>query len=144
MMLGKRPGNELTISDALRVKGAIAVKELRDVWRQPRLIVALVLGPFLILLVFGMGYQSVPPPLATVLVVEEGAGLTDAVEELQESLEPSVEIVQVTEDIGEAQRMLMAEEVDIVVATPSKPGFVLIPVQAIDRVDGADATGTQQ
>lgn len=99
---------------------AIAAKELRDVWRQPRLIVALVLGPFLILLVFGMGYQSVPPPLATVLVIEEGAGLTDAVEELQESLEPAVEIVEVTEDVGEAQRMLMSGDVDIVVVTPAE------------------------
>lgn len=98
---------------------AIAGKELRDVWRQPRLIVALVLGPFLILLVFGMGYQSVPPPLATVLVIEEGAGLSQAVDELQESLEPAVEIIQVTDDIGEAQRMLMAGEADIVVATPA-------------------------
>lgn len=98
---------------------AIAGKELRDVWRQPRLIVALVIGPFFILLLFGIGYQSVPPPLATVLVIEEGAGLIDALDELQGSLEPAVEIVDVTEDIGEAQRMLTSGEVDIVVATPT-------------------------
>ena len=72
---------------------AIAGKELRDVWRQPRLVLALVVGPFLILLIFGTGYQSIPPPLATILVVEEDSGLSGAVEELQESLEPAVEIV---------------------------------------------------
>ena len=97
---------------------AIAGKELRDVWRQPRLVLALVVGPFLILLIFGTGYQSVPPPLATVLVVEEGAGLTEALDELQESLEPAVEIVETTQDFDEAERMLRAGEVDIVVSMP--------------------------
>ncbi len=97
---------------------AIAGKELRDVWRQPKLVLALVIGPFLILLIFGTGYQSVPPPLATVLVVEEGAGLTEEVEELQESLEPAVEIVGITQDLEEAERMLRSGEIDIVVATP--------------------------
>lgn len=97
---------------------AIAGKELRDVWRQPRLVLALVIGPFLILLVFGTGYQSTPPPLATVLVVEEGAGLTEEVDELQESLEPAVDIVTITQDFDEAERMLRSGEVDIVVATP--------------------------
>lgn len=97
---------------------AVAGKELRDVWRQPRLVLALVIGPFLILLIFGTGYQSTPPPLATVLVIEEGAGLTDAVDDLQESLEPAVEIVATTQDLDEAERMLRSGEVDIVVSTP--------------------------
>lgn len=99
---------------------AVASKELRDVWRQPRLVLALVIGPFLILLVFGTGYQSIPPPLATVLVVEPGAGVTEGLDELQDSLEPAVDIVETTQDLDEAERMLRSGEVDIVVSMPDE------------------------
>lgn len=33
-------------------------KEVREIGRQPRLILSLILGPFLILLLFGIGYQG--------------------------------------------------------------------------------------
>ena len=46
-------------------------KELVSVWRQPRLIATLVLGPFLILFLFGLGYQEMPEPFRTVLVAEQ-------------------------------------------------------------------------
>ncbi len=44
-------------------------KEIFDILRQPRLIFALVLGPFIILFLFGMGYHSQPPNLRTLIVV---------------------------------------------------------------------------
>jgi ABC-2 type transport system permease protein len=115
------------IAVVLRRIFAIAGKELRDVWRQPRLVLALVVGPFLILLIFGTGYQSIPPPLATILVVEDGSGLSGAVEELQESLEPAVTIVDVTQDLAGALQRLRDGEVDIIVATPA---------EALDTVRG--------
>ena len=46
---------------------ALAWKEIKEVIRQPRLLVVLILGPFLILGLFGLGYRSSPPPLRTLL-----------------------------------------------------------------------------
>lgn len=44
-------------------------KELAEIRRQPRLLLSLVLGPFLILLIFGLGFTGEQPKLQVVLVV---------------------------------------------------------------------------
>lgn len=44
-------------------------KELAEIRRQPRLLLSLVLGPFLILLIFGIGFTGEQPQLQTLLVV---------------------------------------------------------------------------
>ncbi len=97
---------------------AFAVKEIREVLRQPRLIAALVVGPFVILGLFGMGYQATPPPLRTMLVVPENSELADRVTEIGEALEPSVTIVGVTSDEAAAHRKLLDREIDVVVVAP--------------------------
>lgn len=47
-------------------------KELNEIRRQPRLLLSLVLGPFLILLIFGLGFSGEQPQLQTILVVPPG------------------------------------------------------------------------
>jgi ABC-2 type transport system permease protein len=47
-------------------------KEMNEVRRQPRLMLSLVLGPVLVLLIFGVGYVSDRPVLPTGLVLPEG------------------------------------------------------------------------
>ena len=44
-------------------------KEVADALRQPRLLVTLVLGPFLIMAAFGLGYRETPKPLRTLFVI---------------------------------------------------------------------------
>jgi ABC-2 type transport system permease protein len=44
-------------------------KELAELRRQPRLLLSLVLGPFLILMIFGLGFTGERPNLRTLLVV---------------------------------------------------------------------------
>lgn len=44
-------------------------KELAEIRRQPRLLLSLVLGPFLILLIFGLSFTGEQPKLQTLLVV---------------------------------------------------------------------------
>ena len=98
--------------------GAFAFKEIREILRQPRLVVMLILGPFLILGLFGIGYRANPPPLETILVFPEGSELAARAEQFQESLEPAVEIVDITDDETDARRRLLAREVDVVVVAP--------------------------
>ena len=50
-------------------------KEIFEVIRQPMLVLTLVLGPFLILLFFGIGYRNEPRALRTVIVAEQEDGL---------------------------------------------------------------------
>ena len=61
---------------------ALVGKELVEVIRRPGALVSLVLGPFLIMAVFGLGYNGVRRPLETVVVVPPGSGLPTDVDEL--------------------------------------------------------------
>ena len=54
-------------------------KELTETLRRPGAIVSLVLGPFLIMAVFGLGYNGVKRPLETVVVAPPTSGLSQDV-----------------------------------------------------------------
>jgi ABC-2 type transport system permease protein len=94
-------------------------KEIVSVWRQPRLMATLVLGPFLILLLFGLGYRDTPEPFRTLVVAEESASELGAdPARLGEALGGGIELVGVTEDLEAATESLMAGEVDMVLVAP--------------------------
>jgi ABC-2 type transport system permease protein len=79
----------------------------------------LILGPFLILLLFGLGYRDTPEPFRTVVVADEAAtelGADPA--QLGEALGSGIELVSVTDDIDSASQDLMAGEVDLVLVAP--------------------------
>ena len=50
-------------------------KELVEVVRRPGVLISLILGPFLILAIFGAGYSGYRRPLDTVVVVPPESGL---------------------------------------------------------------------
>ena len=54
---------------------AIEGKELVSVMRRPGALISLVLGPFLIMALFGAGYSGFRRPLETIVVIPEGSGL---------------------------------------------------------------------
>ena len=48
-------------------------KELRETLRRPGMLFALVLGPFLVMLLFGLGYTGQRQPFATEVVIPQGS-----------------------------------------------------------------------
>jgi hypothetical protein len=62
---------------------AFVRKEIVDAVRQPLLLLALVVGPFLILLVFGAGLRETDPQLRALLVAPEETDIREQVEELR-------------------------------------------------------------
>lgn len=96
-------------------------KEIRTILHQPRLIFSLILGPFFILLIFGLGYRSVPRTLHTLFVVPEGSPLEDSVEDYATSMSEQIIFVGITHDADEADERLRNQEVDLVVVTPRDP-----------------------
>ena len=96
-------------------------KELFSVFRQPRLILTLVIGPFLILLVFGLGYRTTPPPFATLLVLSnEDAQLADQTD-LNEAFAGSITFEGTTTDLDSARNQLRNGEVDLLIVAPEDP-----------------------
>lgn len=98
---------------------AFLLKELFEIMRQPLLLLTLVLGPFLILLFFGIGFRNEPRALRTIFVVEENRELVQNIEQYASSLGPQLIFMGVTDSIEEAQESLRRGEVDLVAIMPS-------------------------
>jgi ABC-2 type transport system permease protein len=93
-------------------------KELAEVLRQTRLILTLVLGPFLIMLLFGVGYRNEARPLRTIFVVGENQAFRQQVEEYAGSLGPQLIYEGVTDDQNSALNRLARGQVDLVCVVP--------------------------
>ncbi|MFN2139052.1 MAG: ABC transporter permease [Candidatus Promineifilaceae bacterium] len=101
---------------------AFISKEMRLILHQPRLVFSLILGPFLILLVFGVGYRESPRILNTLFVVPDGSEIGQYIENfVSDSLGANLNFNGITDNVEEADRQLRQREVDLVVVTPPDP-----------------------
>jgi ABC-2 type transport system permease protein len=101
--------------------GTFLRKEAVDVLRQPRLLLTLVIGPFLIMALFGLGYRNEPAKLRTLFVAPEGSPLIDKVEGYAEQIDQFVKYEGVTTDAAAARARLLDDDVDLLVSFPDAP-----------------------
>jgi ABC-2 type transport system permease protein len=97
---------------------AFVGKELIETFRRPGAILSLILGPFLIMAVFGLGYSGVRRPLETVIVASPSTQLPTDTDTYQELAGPALHIQQVTQDRAAAEAALHEGKVDLVVVAP--------------------------
>lgn len=97
---------------------ALVGKELVEVFRRPGAVLSLVLGPFLILAVFGLGYHGVKQDLSAVLVADPSLGLPTDPGQYEDFPARGVRLVAVTADRAAAERQLQAQTVDLVIVAP--------------------------
>ncbi len=123
---------------------AFVGKELVEVFRRPGALLSLVLGPFLIMAIFGIGYSGYRRPLATVVVVPEGSGLPMDVASYSEISGAGLEVVDVTTDESSADARLRELSIDVVLVAPSdvettfregKQSVIEVRVNVTDPVD---------
>jgi ABC-2 type transport system permease protein len=100
---------------------AVVGKEITEVTRRPGAIVSLVLGPFLILAVFGIGYQGIKRDLNTIVVVDPASKLPTDAATYQGLDVRGIKIVDVVTDRAAAEQRLRTDEVDVVIEVPSDP-----------------------
>ena len=93
-------------------------KEIYEILRQTRLILALVLGPFLILLLFGIGYRDGARSLRTLFVVQDDNPYREQVESFANSLGSPLLYQGIVSDNGHALTKLEQGQVDLVVVIP--------------------------
>ena len=114
---------------------AFVRKEALEIVRQPRLLLTLVFGPFLIMAVFGLGYRDTPDPMKTIFVAPRGSPLLEQAQTYAKDAGPFVTLVGVTNDPTAARQRLMDGDVDLVVSFPDDPlSTVLDGQQATIRV----------
>ncbi len=93
-------------------------KDITQIRRQPQLIVALIIAPFLVLLLFGIGYEGRTPPVETVLVVPPESDLSADRADYEDDFVSPLVLVDVVTDEGPAIEALDGREIDLVVVFP--------------------------
>jgi ABC-2 type transport system permease protein len=124
---------------------AFVGKELLETFRRPGAILSLILGPFLIMAVFGLGYSGVRRPVETVIVASASSEVvpTDPAT-YQDLAGPAFHIVEVTADREAAEAGVRAGRIDMVIVTPDDPegtfraGKQSILEVVVDEVDPVD------
>ncbi len=104
--------------ESFRHISALFTKELNEMRRQPRLLLSLILGPFLILMLFGAGFESSRPELQTIIVYPRQPMSAEIVAEVRDAVNTNAIVVGETDNRQEALRQLRENEVDVVQALP--------------------------
>ena len=105
----------------IRLFGVVR-KETVEILRQPGLLVALVLGPLAILLLFGSGVRPVDPAVASLFVApQDDPEVAEVVRRYAESQSERLTVEGVVEDREAALARLRRGEVELVIIVPSQP-----------------------
>jgi ABC-2 type transport system permease protein len=110
------------VADILRSPirtSAFLGKEVIEILRQPRLMATAALGPFLIMLLFGVGYRNEPPEFQTLFVAPGSPEMRQGIEEFTAGSQ--LIFAGLTGDEAEARRRLQRGDVDLVVVVPPDP-----------------------
>lgn len=99
----------------------IAGKEFRELTRQPWVLAVVVLGPFLVLAAFGLGYRNEELALRTVFVGSTDGSYEDAIDAYAGAIDDYVVPVAFTDDLLTAAADLRAGRVDLLIVLPPSP-----------------------
>ena len=96
-------------------------KELTEILRQPRLILTLVLGPFLVMFLFGLGYPEQNRKLRTTFVVEDPGSIQGNTDLFTNIVSPVIENQGIEQNRELALARLALNQTDLVIVVPEKP-----------------------
>jgi ABC-2 type transport system permease protein len=123
-------------------------KEIIETIRRPGALFSLVLGPFLIMAIFGLGYDGYRNPLRTVVVTAPDSDLPQDAAEYQDVAGDALIVTQVTADRAAAEQQLQNQEIEVVVVAPGdaeaqfragEQSVIDVMVNVVDPVQAAYA-----
>lgn len=94
-------------------------REVIEVTRRPGALIALVFGPFLVMAIFGLGYNGYKKPIPTLLVIPAGSGLPTDLKTYRDISGPGLDIVGIVPDDATADAALETGKVEIVALAPA-------------------------
>jgi len=133
------------VKSVLRVTAQVR-KELIQVRRRPGAFFSLILGPFLIMAVFGLGYTGVRRPLETVIVIPAALQLPSDPAYYQTLAGPSINIRSVVDDPTQARTDLARQQLDLIIIAPpdaadrfrsGEQATIAIEMNSVDPVNAA-------
>ena len=96
-------------------------KEMTEILRQPRLILTLVFGPFLIMFLFGLGYPEQNRTLRTTFVAEDPGSLQGNMDLFTGSASPAIADQDMETNKELALAKLALNQTDLVIVIPPNP-----------------------
>lgn len=147
---------DLFITAPLKSMGRILAqvrKELIQVRRRPGAFFSLVLGPFLIMAVFGLGFTGTRNPLATAIVIPPGLNMSTDAAHYQQLVGPALSVVSVTSSADQPLADLAAQKLDLVVVAPAdaraqitngKQATIAVYINQLDPISAAYAGSIAQ
>jgi ABC-2 type transport system permease protein len=93
-------------------------KELREVVRRPGVLGSLILGPFLIMFLFGLGYTGTRAAFRTEIVIPEGVGLPRDAEYYADLAPGRLDVREISADREAAEQRLRNREIDLLIVAP--------------------------
>jgi ABC-2 type transport system permease protein len=104
----------------IRISSFIS-KELTEIFRQPRLILTLILGPFLIMFLFGFAYPDQGRILRTTFVVTDLNSIKEQIDTFTKSFSSSLANYDIETDKELALEKLARNQTDMVIVIPDAP-----------------------
>jgi len=101
----------------IRVR-AYFLKEVNEIRRQPLLILSLIVGPLLVLILFGTTYVNSTPRVRTAVVLPPGGISGISAEQIRALIGTNFDVLKITEDRAAMEAMLAAGELDLVQILP--------------------------
>lgn len=98
---------------------AFVTKDILEVIRRPGALFSLIFGPFIIMGLFGLGYNGQYRPLETVLVIPSNSSLPRDPNFYQPYLGDSVHLSSITDNVDAARAQLQRQQIDLMVVAPS-------------------------
>jgi ABC-2 type transport system permease protein len=102
--------------------GSFTGKELREVLRRPGVLLSLIVGPFLIMLVFGLGYSGYRSPFVTEIVIPEGNNLPRDPVYYADLAPGRLDVREIGTDAAAAEQRLRDREIDLMIVAPENAG----------------------
>jgi ABC-2 type transport system permease protein len=93
-------------------------KELREVVRRPGVLLSLIVGPFLIMFIFGLGYSGYREPFETEIVIPEDSSLPRDPEYYANLAPGRLDVREVGVDAEAAEGRLRRNEIDLLIVAP--------------------------
>jgi ABC-2 type transport system permease protein len=100
---------------------AVMVKELTELLRRPLLVLTLVLGPLLVMIVFGIGSDATFAPPRTLVVLPPGEDRPALFQRYERQFASSMRIEGYTNDEAGARERLRLNTIDAVMIVPPTP-----------------------
>lgn len=94
-------------------------KEIRELVRRPGIILSLILGPFLIMALFGIGYTGARAPFETLVVVPPETDLPTDLDYYRGLSDAQLNIIGVTDSVDDGRQRLASQEVGLLIIAPT-------------------------